>query len=204
LKYSEITSDWGSRTCMPSRDSKAAAAFVGEGAGSDTSVVVTELPLEHLTTPVTLASRVMPPVSLTVPRTRTRSPVVVVPLTLATKRASEVEAFASRSASCSCTKKPFRPSAPSKSPAITPSMVCCDPTTGLDAPAPWIVEMSVAGSPHVPAGLGGGGHVLAAPGLLAAARKSAPFWSVSEPSGQRESPIVPAFGSSVAAPVPSV
>ena len=49
----------GSRTCMPSSGSYAAGAFVGEGAGNETSVVVTELPLEQVVIPVTLPSRVM-------------------------------------------------------------------------------------------------------------------------------------------------
>ncbi len=71
--------------------------------------------------PVTLASRVMlfpagvPGPSAAVPRTRTRSPTTEVPVA-ATKMPSEVSGSASLSASCSCTKKPFRPPGPSKSP----------------------------------------------------------------------------------------
>src|SRR5919106_4525940 len=146
---------------MPSRGSKAAGAFVGEGAGSDTFVVVTELPLEHVSIPVTLPIRVMlfgagpggP--SLTVPRTRTRSPDIEGPAA-ATKMPSEVAGFASRSASSSCTKNPLRPPAPSKLPTTTPSITRWLPAgSGVTAPSPWISEMSVAGSPQTPNGGGG-------------------------------------------------
>ena len=154
---------------MPSSGSYAAGAFVGEGAGSETSVVVTALPPEQRPLPVTPASRVMlfgagpggP--SPTVPRTRTRSP------TTDASVASDEDALRGRRvrvvdpASSSCTKKPLSPSGPSKSPTTTPSIVCSCAGTGVVAPGPWIVEISVAGSPHAPTGSGGAGQLFVAP-----------------------------------------